>query len=107
MGINEREWRFERGERAARQGRQSPCKLGVSKALRPLDGTAYGGFSGVGLVRLHGCALPILFGVSRASDLVDDALDDDDLHVDVAREIGNEFGDVVVNGSGGEADGIA
>jgi hypothetical protein len=29
MGRNEREWRFERGERAAQQGRQSPCKLEV------------------------------------------------------------------------------
>jgi len=40
-------------------------------------------------------------------DLVDDALDEDNADVDVAGNVGEELGDEVVNGSGGESDGVA
>ena len=47
--------------------------------------------------------------VIRARHLVDDALDDDDLNVDVAGYVGRELVDDVVDGCGGgdEADGAA
>ena len=45
--------------------------------------------------------------VIRPRRLVDDALDDDDLNMDVAGHAGQELGDEVVDGSNGQADGIA
>jgi hypothetical protein len=45
--------------------------------------------------------------IIRPRHLVDDALDDDDLNVDVAGYVGQEFGDEVVDGGGGQADGVA
>jgi hypothetical protein len=45
--------------------------------------------------------------VVRPRHLVDDALDDDDLNVNVAGYVGLGLGDEVVDGSGGQADGVA
>lgn len=42
-----------------------------------------------------------------AGDLVDDALDEDDSYMDAAGYVGQEFGDEVVGGCGGQSDGVA
>ena len=48
-----------------------------------------------------------LRGIVSPGHLVDDALDDDHLNVDVTGHVGQELGDEIVDGSGGEADGVA
>ena len=45
--------------------------------------------------------------VIRARHMVDDALDDDDLDVDVAGHVGQKLGYKVIDRRGGQADGVA
>lgn len=51
----------------------------------------------------HGRLWGAAFG---AGNLVDDALKNDDLDVDVAGDIGKELGDVIADGGGGKADDV-